>query len=269
VVVEIVDDALEVYNVLDFVNTQQSPVDPGKPIVFELPDDAKSLTILENSSPQAKAAGRVVTVTGPFAPGRTPIQFAYQLPYSSSRTTLRQVMPLALPQVSLLVRHFDGVQFASAQAGDQREVTLDGHPYIASTGPAVPAGQAIELNFSGLPHHVRWPRWLALALAALVAAGGVWFASGKPESIEDVGRQKLEARREQLLAELVKLEEQHLAGRGDPHRYAARRRELVAQLEQVYSNLGGGPAPEATAPSLGAGHEGEVPVEASVRTGRA
>ncbi len=44
-------------------------------------------------------------------------------------------------------------------------------------------------------------------------------------------------RREKLLKDLVRLEAEHRQGRGDLSRYAARREQLVAALEQVYGAL--------------------------------
>ena len=38
-------------------------------IVFDLPREARSATVIEGSSPQATANGPRITITGPFAPG--------------------------------------------------------------------------------------------------------------------------------------------------------------------------------------------------------
>jgi hypothetical protein len=50
-------------------------------------------------------------------------------------------------------------------------------------------------------------------------------------------RKRLIGRREKLFADLVRLENDHRAGRTDARRYAARREEIVAALEHVYGAL--------------------------------
>jgi hypothetical protein len=70
---------------------------------------------------------------------------------------------------------------------------------------------------------------------------GVW-AAGRPKddsSARAVERKRLIARRDRLFSDLVRLEQDHRSGRTDARRYAARREELVAALENVYSALDG------------------------------
>jgi len=101
------------------------------------------------------------------------------------------------------------------------------------------AGQPIELIFDNLPHHSRAPRAIALALTVGIVLVGI-FASGSPSAQASslaADRKKLVARRERLMHDLVRLEADHRAGRGDPRRYASRREELVAALEHVYGAL--------------------------------
>jgi len=75
-VFEFGDGSLSVFNLLQLTNTARTPVMPPQAIVFELPKGATGLTILQDSSPQATAAGAKVIVAGPFAPGGTNVQFA-------------------------------------------------------------------------------------------------------------------------------------------------------------------------------------------------
>src|SRR5260221_6972758 len=70
-VLEVGDDALNVFNVLQIVNTAKRPVQTSGPLVFELPNGAGGAGMLEGSAPNGVAAGTRGTVTGPFAPGNT------------------------------------------------------------------------------------------------------------------------------------------------------------------------------------------------------
>ncbi len=83
-VFEIGDDGLNVFNIMEIVNTARTPVQPSSPVVFDLPEVAQGAGMLDGSSPQAVAGGKRVTVNGPFAPGSTLVQFAYTVPFGSS-----------------------------------------------------------------------------------------------------------------------------------------------------------------------------------------
>lgn len=236
-VVELADEAVDVYCLLDVVNASNAPVST-EPLVFELPEGARSTTILEGSSPQAKGEGRRVEVTGPFAPGATSVQFAYQLPYSSGDVRISQRLPVQLVATSLAVRKWGSMRVASPQATAQHEMTSENNrAYMVATGGPIAAAGTLDVEITGLPHHAPWPRSLALALAVLIAGAGAWLSLGDGRTETAARQKKLEARREQLLNEIVRLDEQHQGAGGDQGRYRERRDSLLAQLEQVYAQL--------------------------------
>jgi hypothetical protein len=237
-VFEFGDGSLSVFNILQVLNTARTPVETAQPLVFELPKGATGATVLQNSSPQAKAAGQQVTVGGPFAPGTTLVQFAYSMPYSSGSLTIEQVMPVQLGRLIVLAQKADDMRLASPNMTEQREMTAEGQTYIVGQGPAVGAGETVAFNFSNLPHTPQWPRYVALALAVVILAVGAW-ASRRPRAApaEDRTLNRLESKRSQLYAELTALEQQQREGRIDTDRYATRRAELVAALERVYAEI--------------------------------
>jgi hypothetical protein len=237
-VFEMGDASLSVFNILQIVNTARVPVAPPQPIVFDLPEDATGATILQDSSPQATAAGTRVTVAGPFAPGTTLVQFAYSIPYSSGDVSVEQRLPVALNRVIVIAQKAADMRLSSPQISEQREMTAEGHTYILGQGPALPAGGAVTFQFANLPHAPTWPRDTALILAVAILAAGVWASrrtATRPAG--DRSRNRLETKRTQLLDELTSLEREHREGRVDPQRYASRRRDLVAALERVYAEI--------------------------------
>ena len=238
-VFEFGDGSLSVFNLLQVTNTARTPVMPPQPLVFELPPGATATTILQDSSPQATAAGRTVTVVGPFAPGVTNVQFAYSMPYTGSSLTVEQAMPVPLGRVTVLAQKIADMRLASAQMTEQREMAAEGQNYVVGQGPAVRAGERVSFAFTNLPHEARWPRYLAVALAVAILAGGWWGSTRVPRAkgAQAAGQERLEKRRSQLFNELTALEEQHRAGRVEPATYAARRGELVAALERVYAEI--------------------------------
>jgi hypothetical protein len=238
-VIEMGPEALHVFNLFEIVNASQEPVQPAGPIVFELPAAAVGAGALEGSSPQATVAGKVVTVAGPFAPGATVVQFGYSLPIKSGRLTLSQRLPLPLGQFSVMAQKVGDLKVESPQLAEQREMPLQESTFIVGKGPGLEAGDTISLTFSGLPHAPTWPRNVALALAMLILAGGVWGSvrAGAPAADRGQRRKRLEARRDRLFTELASIEEQRAEQTIDPERYAARRRELLSALEAVYVEM--------------------------------
>jgi hypothetical protein len=240
-VIEMGDEALNVFSLFDIVNSARGPVEPGQPVVFDLPAAALGAGMLDGSTPQAAVAGKQVRVNGPFQPGSTLVQFGYSLPIDGGSLTVEQRLPIGLNQVSVMAQKVGGMTLQSPQIAEHRDMPLQGGTFIVAKGPAVAAGQTVSLTFHGLPHPAVWPRNLALVVAVVVLGAGVWgsIGRGKPAAAEQERRRRLEARRDRLFAELTAIEEQHRRHSIDPERYALRRSELMAALERVYGEIDG------------------------------
>ena len=180
-IVEMQSDELTVFYQLEIINSARTPVDPGGPLVFDLPTGARGASVMDGSTPQATANGPRITVTGPFAPGVTSLQVAYTMPHRGSTVVIEQKMPAALQQVNLLVQQLGGLTVRSGQITGQREVQSEaGQTLIIGAGPGLAAGQTLALEISGLPHKAVWPRNVALALVAIIMAAGLWAAFTTP-----------------------------------------------------------------------------------------
>ncbi|HET7695515.1 MAG TPA: hypothetical protein VFK57_07400 [Vicinamibacterales bacterium] len=236
-VIESGDDALNVFYIVQIVNSSGRPVDGGGPIVFDLPSGAVGAGVLQDSAPNVVAAGSRVTVNGPFAPGNTVVQFAYSIPLGSERIVLAQRMPAALTRVTVIAQKLGAMQMQSAQIAQRREMNADGQTYIVGEGGALKAGDTLTLTLDGLPHRPTWPQNLALALAFAIIAAGVWGASRGGSPQVSARRQQMQARRDKLFAELAALEEQRRSGAVDARVYATRREQLVTALEDLYAGL--------------------------------
>ncbi len=239
-VVELGDRALNVFNILQIVNTARVPVEPRDPVVFEAAPGGGTVTILNGSSPRATAEGTRVKVAGPFAPGATLVQFVYAIPYSGADLTIEQRLPIALNQVIVMAQKVGEMQLGSPQLAQQREVAAQGDTYIVGQGPGVAAGNALRLSFTGLPHASTWPRTVALTLAVVILCGGAWsgFRAGGARSPVSK-REELEGRRDRLFAELTAIERQRQSAALDSGRVPGndRRRALISELESVYAAL--------------------------------
>ncbi|MGE5245423.1 MAG: hypothetical protein ACM3SQ_14445 [Betaproteobacteria bacterium] len=238
IVIEPNDESITVYYLLDITNTARGRVNTPRPFMFDMPTGATGTTVLDGSAPGASVNGTRLRVQGPFAPGRTFVQVAYELPVSGGSIQFDQEFPAALQQMALIVKKVGGTKLTSPQVSAQQDMSADGETYIAATGPAVAAGNPITIKLDGMPHHSTTGRWTALLLAIAILVAGVW-ALTRPENREAqiAERKRLVARRDKLFNELVRLEREHRQGRGDPSRYTARREELVGALEHLYGVL--------------------------------
>ncbi len=242
IVMEAGDDAVNVFYLLDIENTARVPVNPPRLFAFDLPAEAVGSGVMQGSAPNASLTGRRVTVQAPFPPGHTFVQVGMAIPTTSGSIEISQAFPAALTSLAVVAQKVGDARLSSPQIQNQREMPADGRTFIAATGGAVAAGQAIALTLDGLPHHSSAPRTIALLLAVGIIGVGI-VAAGKPkdEAVERAGeRKRLIARRERLLNDLARLEQDRRSGRGpyaDEARYATRREELMAALETVYLAL--------------------------------
>ncbi len=180
ILMEMADDQLNVYYYMDVINSARTPVDIGGPLMIDLPADAQAAAIMDGSTKQATVSGSHVTVLGPFAPGTTPVQVAFELPYSGGTAHLVQKMPAELPEVIVIAGQLGGLDLVSKQISAKRNVVDQGERILAATGPGLQAGQTLTVDLTGLPHHALWPRYLALTLAGSILTAGIWAAVAVP-----------------------------------------------------------------------------------------
>ena len=243
VMMEFRDDALQIFYVLEIVNSARARVDIGGPLVFDLPSGAAGASILQGSSPTATVAGDRVTVTGPFAAGTTMVQVGFTLPYTSSSVTVEQKWPAAMEQLTVAMQQIGNASMSSAQFSTVGAVDSgDGTPYWLASGPALPAGATLTIDLKDLPAHSQVPRTVALGVAGIIVLAGIWLSLGGRSKGQDVTRH-LVARRDALLGDLAAIEQRRRNAPGAPVN-EARRQRLVAELEQIYGELdeeGAGP----------------------------
>jgi hypothetical protein len=230
------DDELEVFYLLDIVNGDAAPV-KTEPLVLETPPEAQGTSVLDGSMPQATADGRRVTITGPFAPGRTSVQIAYWLPPGRGRVRIAQRFPAALSQVTIIVQKAGALTVLSPAVHEQQQVSEQGRTFVMGTGPGLAAGETVVVDLDGVPHAARWPAVLALSLALVVLMAGGYMAARPHRGGAKTERDGLAARREQLLGDLQALDARARAGESDTRRHASRREGLMIELERIYEAL--------------------------------
>lgn len=165
IVVEPGDEVVTVFYVLDIVNSARAPVDLGGPFQLDLPTGARGGGVLDGSSPQGKLLGAHLTVTGPFKPGSTEVQIGFELPTGSATKTIVQKFPVAVPETTIVLQRSANEDLVGEQLADKKETTSQGQRLVFARGTALGPGASLTFEVTGLAHHPRWPRYLALTLA--------------------------------------------------------------------------------------------------------
>lgn len=176
VVVDYSNERLNIYYVMQVVNASSSPVDIGGPLAVDLPVAARGGTVVEGTTGKATVNGRRVIVTGPFAPGATSINVAFELPFSGSTALLEQQWPVDVQRLTMFGLKTGALDLASSQFASKQETNEQGQPLVVAFVNALPAGRSLSVSISGLPHESMWPRNIALALGGALAAAGIWAA---------------------------------------------------------------------------------------------
>ncbi len=232
-VIELAEGSIEVYGLLNLGNTHATPIMPSQPVVFQAPDNARNLSVLEGSTGQAKADGNKVTVTGPFAPGETPLQIAYRIPYDGDTLEFAQTLPLTMRQSTVIVRKLGNVRVEMPGVRGQREARFENRTYIVVSGDRVDADHQLNIRLRGLPHRAAWPRYTALLLALGITLAGVWLAVQPDRGAQDdTDARALRVRRAGLFDQLVAVE-RRFQSQPDDADLRAKRESLVSEIEDL------------------------------------
>jgi hypothetical protein len=163
------------------------------------------------------------------------VQLGTVFTVTSGSFDLVQRFPAAMTDYAVIVKKVGETTMSSTQLAGQQVIPAQGETFIGAEGTPVAAEQPLTVSLTGMPHHSPAPRRTALTVALGIVLVGIWAATRKngDPATRDSERKRLLARREKLLADLVRLERDQ---RGDP-RYRTRREEIVAALENIYSAL--------------------------------
>jgi len=242
--IEFDDDTIEVFYLLELVNANPTPVNPKNEMIFQLPEGAEQAAMLEGSSTQAAVKGRVVSISGPFAPGSTPIQLAFSMSPAGSNRTLLQTFPIPWLRTQVTMTRVGAAALSSPQFRSESEMQGGSQPFLSGVGGTLAPGQEFSLSLTGLPSRSRVGRYATIVMALLVLGWGVFAAtSARGHSGDQARDAQLQDRRDTLMADLVRIEQQFRSGTLDAARHQTRRAELVAQLERVYGELDQHPGP--------------------------
>jgi hypothetical protein len=176
IVAEYSEERLNIYYVMQIVNDTAGPVDPGGPVVIELPRSARGAAVIEGNAAQATAIATRIVVNGPFAPGATSLNFAYELPFGGATATIEQAWPVDVRRLTFFALKSGTLDVDSPQFANKQVTNEQGQPLVVGFVNAMKAGERLSVSLTGLPHRAVWPRNTALALGGALTLAGIWAA---------------------------------------------------------------------------------------------
>jgi hypothetical protein len=215
-------------------------------VVMRLPEGFKAFSApkgMSNNTTFEQVEGQGARLTGTFDPGQHDVSFRFQVPKLAEsgvifrvgalpRTAELRVIAEASSQMSLTVEGFEIPQVSANQQGKRVLVTRR----VLQTGDELDGGVSISLDGMPVPGN---GRWIALAIAAALAAVGLASAWGYMRLDPDDLRQNqdLASAKELLLAELVAVERARRAGELGPRAHAEAKRTLLDALARLGSDV--------------------------------
>jgi hypothetical protein len=235
IILEFQDDRPTVFYLFSVVNNARTPIDPGKPLVLDLPEAAEAASLVSGPVTIARMQDRRLTLTGPFPPGPSAFQVAYRLPLTAT-LRIEQAFPAAVEGALVAAEKVGSLAMTSPQLTASREGESNGEVFVMGTAGRLAEGQTLTLDFTGLPAAPTWPRDVALGLAGLLGLWAAWAVwRGTPSG--SASRDALVKERERLLGAIAAIDAERRARGGDDPRAAAKRERLVAAAEEVYAEL--------------------------------
>ncbi len=235
IVLEFQDDKPTFFYLFSIVNNARTPVDPGKPLILDLPADAEGASLVSGNAQIARMEDLRLTLTGPFPPGPSEYQVAFRMPLTS-QISLTQSFPAPVEGLLVAAEKVGTLSVASAQLTAIREGTSGGEAFVMGTAGRVAEGQPVTLEFSGLPAPPVWPPRVAIAIALALFVWAAWWAwQGAPDT--RATRDALAEERERLLGAIAAIDAQGRARGSLDLRAAAKRDRLLVAVEQVYAEL--------------------------------
>jgi hypothetical protein len=227
---DVEDELLAVRGRFVVVNNSWAPYRAGPDgMVIALPRGFKGAVVADTDQNEVSVAqGEGFRIIRPIPPEGRQFHAGLSLPVERGTVHWQLDLPMGAFGSSLAVKQVPGMTVHTPPGTESETRPTPQGPYTLVGPFSIAANQSMVMTVEGLPSRPAWRWWLQLIVGLLVVAvmlGGVVLAllarrqpqveSGKPD-----------ARRQQLLDELVELER----STGDPRR----REQLLEELERLW-----------------------------------
>jgi hypothetical protein len=234
--VEFRDDRAHIQQEARLTNLGEATyVFPEGGMSIRLPDGFKAFDSMAVMTDQRLAAtDDGFGISGSLPPGRADLLWTYDIPIGGTSMLIEQPVPFATMEYQVISDYVDGMtmevegfQVARVHEGSDRRFLVAGMMRRPGDAPINP----LRIHIRGIPGGGPLP-YLAAAIAALFVFLGIWLLFRPLDQTAILARAR-DARRGQLLDEIVSLESQRQAEAIGPSFYAHRRRELTDELAIV------------------------------------
>jgi hypothetical protein len=250
VILQLREDTQQFLEMLPVENRSSKLFDPGVG-AFEIPLPTEFTGAEAQDNPARKIEvrkGRGMAVHGTFSPKTSvgddakqagnEVTFGFVLPYNGTSKDFEQLMPNGIGLFTLIHEQIPGLQITGPGIGAREAREVGGKKYWVMPGSAIAPGGTMRFTVTGLPSLDHSGRVVSAVLALALIGLAIAFGRRPKDDARQAGpseRERLEARRESLFADLVAVE--RAAKSGAAAATPERRRELVAKLEGVYQQL--------------------------------
>lgn len=227
---EVEDELFAVRGRFEVTNYSWAPYRGGPDgLIVPLPHGFKGAIVAETDQPEVSVSpGEGFRIIRPIPPGGRTFHGAFSLPIDSGTTAWSLDLPMGTFESELVIRQTPGmtVHTQGKMQGETRTVP-QGTFYILSP-ITIMEPRSIAMTIDGLPSRPAWRKWVQGIVGVLVVCvilAGVALALTGRRRAEDA-ESAVEARRRQLLDELVELERTG----ANPKR----REQLLGELERLW-----------------------------------
>ncbi len=251
IILQLREDTQQFLEMLPLENTSKKMFDPSPgALEIPLPQGFTGAEAGESGNRKLEVrANHGMAVHGPISPKASlgdsdakasgnEVTFGFVLPYRGGTKDFEQLMPNGIGLFTLIHEQIPGLAISGPGVGAREARELGGKKYWVMPGSAIPAGGVMRFTVTGLPSTDHTGRLIAAILTLALIGAAIAFGRRPRDEARKAGaseRERLEARRETLFADLMGVE--RAARSGAAAATPERRRELVAKLEGVYQQL--------------------------------
>ncbi len=228
-------DRLKVTQHLQLMNVGQAAIAPDEGIPLPVPSGMKAFRTEQGMGDQrvVERDGKLF-IEGSLPPGEVQLAYGFDLALDGREFTYEQRLPLKVVLVEVYAEQAPGRTMKVPGMNDPDETELEGRTFLharIARRPQSPAFPKLKIQLGGLPGPGAG-RWIALGIGVLRMGLGLaaFLVGGDRREAEHAA---LGAEKERLLAEAVRIEQQHAKGKLDDSLYERVRERNLTRLAEI------------------------------------
>lgn len=219
-----------------YVGIKKNPADEkGETLKFSLPREATELQLIRGLMECCVVStDDGLSYTMPILPGPNEVAYSYNVEYDSGKYTVLQNINYPLARYDLLFQG-EGIKAESDQLQAEEPMNISGTLFNHLSGEDFNSGDVIVAKLSGLPGNSNQSFIIWVTMGLVVLAAGFTFVylmrKRRLQPVSDEGG--LSVTKQQLLAEIAKLDDDFEDGRISEETYRRLRAEKKAGLIEL------------------------------------